>query len=153
LVAVIVSALLLSISTTSGAWSGSGWSFKGQFYAGPYGHVRGCTEAAVDLGFGNVYEYGIIGTFDTSGAFCDGTHTVGPDYIGVNVYGYRDNAFCGNSGWFYRPSAGYYYGLGFSLCTNPGGVNGFHSVNYGRIWNGSNAYHNLAAVTSPTEFH
>jgi hypothetical protein len=149
-VAAALALVIAAVPAASGAYVSSGWIYKGTFPAGPYGHVRGCLEAAVDADL-SVVHYGSIGSFDTSGTFCSGTTTLGTGYLGVSIYGYQNGAFCGFEGYSYNQSPTWYWSEAGAFCVNQPGIQSYATTSYGRISNGSGGYHNLAGVTSPPE--
>lgn len=96
---------------------------------------------------------GIVETFVKIGGSgnCSGTTNAVPaGWLGQNVKGYRDGAYCGQSGYRYTTSSAWLYSIQPALCANPAGVQSFWSSVIGVLWGGS-GYWSGATTPSPAQ--
>jgi hypothetical protein len=83
---------------------------------------------------------------------CAGSaRTLPSGWLGINLDGYRDGAFCGSSGYYYSSSATWSWTLWVTLCSNPSGTQSFTTKARGVGYDGSSGYWSGATTTSPAQ--
>lgn len=95
--------------------------------------TRVCAEAAVDTG-GSSSVLNIGYTRARYNHPCSTARVMPTGWLSVLVYGYRNGAFCGSSGWHNTAQASATMGIGTSLCSDPSGSQEFWTTQFGRIW-------------------
>lgn len=79
-----------------------------------------------------------------------GNRSLPSGYLGTQVAGYRDGAFCGISTAYYSTTNTSAWQLWITLCNNPAGTQVFYSRGWPYGWNGS-SYVTGLGVTSPSQ--
>ena len=140
---LLVVVITVGITSIALATATSGRIYKGENPILPPNDI--CGEAIIRDVADNVGN-----TFSSANNTCWSSVLTNPGTLGVRVQGYRNGAFCGSAGYVYNGSITSGIGVGSKLCSNPSGLQNFHSVSLHRVWNGS-SYNYLGSVTSPNQ--
>lgn len=81
---------------------------------------------------------------------CGTPKTLGAGYLGVRVSGYRDGSYCGSTTWLYSTTSTDYWQIWSYVCSNPSGLQEFHTSASIKVWGGS-SYYTSSSITSPSQ--
>lgn len=143
----LVTAFVAGLALGALAYASTGVVFRENVNTPTGSTTRVCGEAAVDP-VSSVYNYGYTRAYHNSP--CSVARVLPTGWISVRVHGYRNGAYCGNSGWRNSSGASATAGTGSPLCTNPSGSQEFWTTQDGRVWQQPiNAYNTVPSLTSP----
>jgi hypothetical protein len=119
----------------------SQWTFvetTGEYWPGWY--ADDCLESAINPEF---YSNGTLAqeiNYSFTESFVSGNHCLGPEanmqtnWQGVDAQGWKNGSFCGQTGWAFNPSAGYFFGVAGNECAIGSGQNEYWTIAYGEWW-------------------
>jgi hypothetical protein len=118
---------------------------SGRIYKGTNGGVATCTEAVIrdvadNAGYTTTWDY-------TS---CTTAHALSAGWLGAYASGYRDGAYCANTGWAYSSTLTHSFGVGAHLCSNPAGSQAFNTIAISKKWTGT-GYLTYSSTASPSQ--
>lgn len=85
---------------------------------------------------------------------CEGTAAlqVAPGWLRVRADEYRNGAFCGQTSTYESSTSTSLFGVGGVVCSNPSGIQSFHAVGVGFVYNAQTGnYAGSAAIASPAQ--
>lgn len=149
ILAVVLALMLASTSSVAFGTAYSSWGFFGTFNVGPEGTADMCLRAGIiDIARNHGHIRSYAGGAPTG---CTGDANVLPSgWLGVTLDGYRDGGFCGTTNYIYSNVATWGWIVEANLCSNPSGLQGFHTTTWGRVFNGGN-YVQIGGRTSPIQ--
>jgi hypothetical protein len=145
---LIVAAVLLAVPTGVSASAFSAWTYNFRLTPAGYSLTNLCQKAGiVDVASNN----GQVKAWVSAGFQCSGTSQALPSgWLGMNVKGYRDGLYCGQSGYVYTTSATSFMSHSAVLCSNPSGTQSFTTTVYGVMYDGG-GYWGGSTTTSPAQ--
>lgn len=152
LAAILAAVCLMLPMIVLAGYATSGNTYRSTVSVSGYGSVRVCLEASISTNGTNIILNGrATRVYDNSGANCDGARSLPTGWIGVTLDGYRDGAFCGTSGYEYTSGTNYQKDYQENTCSDPAGSQAFNTAVFGRVYNGTTAYHNIPGISGPAQ--
>ncbi len=73
-------------------------------------------------------------------------------WLGARADGFREGAYCSTTGYAYNSGQTWLFGVGSVLCSNPVGLQAFHTKSYHRAWDVTTSqYVYMGTATSPNQ--
>jgi hypothetical protein len=151
--ALIFSGVILAAPASADAWSGVVYELTtGAYY--PQWWANNCLDAGVTNG--THYNDGVNYTYVEDGTNCSGIPGNMPaGFLEVQVAGYRDGSYCGETGYYTNSSSTSSLGVySPALCSNPGGTHVYHTFVDAlteSLINGSYQYVYVGGLASPNQ--
>lgn len=146
----LVGVLSLAFFAPAFGSADSGYVYRGSigpFYPGFY--VDSCIQASItDTAYNQASTFAWI---SPSSCFSQ-VAELDAGWMGINAKGYRDGAYCGQTGTQYTAAKSWTWSASATLCSNPAGSQAFHTAGFGKIWiYQDGAYYDQAGVSSPNQ--
>lgn len=120
--AALGSASVALLAPPAGATATSGVVFKEEIVLNNGQHISACAEAIIaDIADNRGYAYA------KQPGGCATAVNVPAGYLGVNVRGYINNNYCGQTNTLYNSNSTNFFGVGAQLCGNPSGNQSFRT--------------------------
>ena len=134
----------LATAVANGAPSSSGYVYTvttGEYWPGWW--ADNCMKANVANDFSNqAYNY--------SPGRCGGTGAaMGTNWVGVDAEGYKNGAYCGDTGWAYNDSPTTTFGVGGVECAGSGAYQTLALADWWSYYDGDWMYTGVASLWSP----